>query len=148
LTAGQTGFDNYQTKMPSYWAMPFQKLCVGFKVNNTLNWTVIPYNGSSLYDVIAPDVFVAVTGVNKTTWMSLIAGSSLQQNCNQTGFNVYGFARLGIRANEQDDCLTCDSAIGFGLGRSYSCGNFCVWHVGCSNGNMTIIRAHGYIMLQ
>ncbi|KAK3739923.1 hypothetical protein QZH41_004934 [Actinostola sp. cb2023] len=34
LTAGQTGFDNYQTKMPSYWAMPFQKLCVGLKVGS------------------------------------------------------------------------------------------------------------------
>jgi len=148
LTAGQTGFDNYQTKMPSYWAMPFQKLCVGFKVNNVLNWIVIPYSGTSLYDVIQPGIYKAVTVVSKETWLSLIAGSSLQPYCNQKGFNVYGYARIGIRANQENDCRTCDSAMGFGLKGNYSCGIFCAYYNSCKYGINNNIMAHGYIMLQ
>jgi len=145
LTAGQTGFDNYQTKMPSYWAMPFKKLCVGFKVNNVLNWTVIPYNATSLYDVIADGRYKPLT-VGKSGWMSLMKGSSLQPNCNEEGFNNHNFVRIGIRTNQENDCRTCDSALGFGLRIGlYSCGNKC--HYKCNNGNLDV-AAFGYIMLQ
>ncbi|KAK3731831.1 hypothetical protein QZH41_020192, partial [Actinostola sp. cb2023] len=123
LTAGQTGFDNYQTKMPSYWAMPFQKLCIGFKVGNDLRWVAIPYSASSLYDVIADGTFRQFS-IGRATWMSLIAGASLQNNCNKEGFNN-GRSRIGISSNNEHDCITTDSYIGFGIANwvSISCGN-------------------------
>ncbi|KAK3739931.1 hypothetical protein QZH41_015979, partial [Actinostola sp. cb2023] len=134
LTAGQTGFDNYQTKMPSYWAMPFQKLCVGLKVGNDLRWAAISYSASSLYDVIADGKFRAFS-IGKATWLSLIAGASLQANCNMEGFNI-GVARIGIKSNNENNCITPDTNIGFGLNHHHSCGN---------RGGQ---YAFGYIMIQ
>jgi hypothetical protein len=60
--------------------------------------------------------------------LQMIADSSLQENCNVEGFNKHlstgfykAFARLGFVANNAEDCLSCDSWIGFG------------WHhVGCN----------------
>ena len=90
MTAGQTAFDNYQTKMPSYWAMPFQKLCVGLEYNNVLNWAVIPYKASSLYDVIADGTYRSFgdAGIGKEKWLSLFNDAKLQDNCNREGFNL------------------------------------------------------------
>jgi len=56
---------------------------------------------------------------------------SLQRNCNREGINVQtpkASARIGIVANNQNDCQTCASWIAFGgmadqTGQS-ACGNF------------------------
>ncbi|XP_031557831.1 uncharacterized protein LOC116294376 [Actinia tenebrosa] len=150
LSAGKTGFDNHETKMPSYWVMPFQSLCVGMKVGNNLNWALIPYPASSLYDAIVGNHTFTI-GRNK--WMSLIDGSSLQQNCNAEGFNVgkegldWVSARIGVVANDQNDCDTPDSSIGFGIGFStLTCGNRCSG-LGCSNGEKNV-AAFGYILIK
>jgi hypothetical protein len=55
----------------------------------------------------------------------------LQDNCNLEGFNIkkkvehfdraYINARIGIVANNQDDCKSCNSCIGFGI-TSRGCG--------------------------
>ena len=85
-------------------------------------------------------------------------GSSLQTNCNREGFNVvtvYGDdywpkVRIGIVSNNQYDCYTCDSRIGFGTGgypgNATSCGNY-------ANGEYTAegaanITSMGYILVQ
>ena len=52
--------------------------------------------------------------------MSLINDASLQQHCNREGFNVQFFhrhlkLRIGIAGNNEDNCDSCDSAIGFGI---------------------------------
>ncbi|XP_031557784.1 uncharacterized protein LOC116294339 [Actinia tenebrosa] len=149
LSAGKTGFDNHETKMPSYWAMPFQSLCVGMKVGktvgNNLNWALIPYSASSLYDVIAEDKFTLFS-IGRNQWMSLIGGSSLQYNCNVGSFNFLGIARLGFFSNDQNDCNTPDSAIGFGFSwHGLSCGNRCT--ATCSNGEKLIVT-FGYILIK
>ncbi|XP_028516423.1 uncharacterized skeletal organic matrix protein 5-like [Exaiptasia diaphana] len=155
--AGQTGFDNNQTKMPSYWAMPFDKLCVGLKVNDTLKWTVIPYKASSLYDVIAKGEY-RPTNISKAKWLSLIDGARLQENCNREGFNTgyekSGYHRIGIISNEQNDCNSVDSFLGIGAKKKihkhtipFSCGNFC-GHGKTCNGREISITAFGYIMIQ
>ena len=67
-------------------------------------------------------------------WKTLIGPkASLQSYCNQEGFNVvsvndqHSKARIGIISNNQKDCSTCDSRIGFSTGGlqddSNSCGN-------------------------
>ena len=57
--------------------------------------------------------------------LSHLIGSqaSFQNNCNREGFNVesdsgssWPKARIGILFNNEDDCRTCDSRIGFGFG--------------------------------
>ena len=61
------------------------------------------------------------TSVGRNTW-KLLTGSqaSLQPNCNKEGFKAVGDspshskARIGIIANQQNDCSSRDSRTGFG----------------------------------
>ncbi|XP_048579072.1 uncharacterized protein LOC5498617 [Nematostella vectensis] len=147
LSAGLTGFDNQETKLPSYWATPFTKICIGFKVGDTLKSTMIPYTASSLYDVIADDTYRVTTPIGKTAWRALIAGSSMQANCNQEGFNSGGRVRVGFVSNGLDDCGSIDSMVGIGGSSwlSISVGNSC--KIQCDNGVITI-QAIGYLFLQ
>ena len=77
------------------------------------------YPASSMYHLIA-DGSYRQTSNGRSQWKQLIYGSSLQRNCNREGFNVYvsssrhAKVRLGIVANEQNDCNSPDSFIGLG----------------------------------
>ena len=78
--------------------------------------------------------------------MSLISEASLQPNCNKEGFNVQCSnnwkSRIGILGNNEPDCETCDSVIGFGIS---------VWSWSSGNINYlsgTNIKAFGYIFVQ
>ena len=59
------------------------------------------------------------SGFGKEEWMSLINGAKLQTNCDKEGFNIKSHynlrLRIGIENNNEDDCKTCDSVIGFGI---------------------------------
>ena len=55
--------------------------------------------------------------------LSLIDGLLLKENCSRKGFNInteghslneYLKVRIGIIANMENECLSCDSCIGFG----------------------------------
>ena len=60
-------------------------------------------------------------------------------------------ARIGILSNEQNDCNSCDSRIGFGTGGqpdySNSCGNAATHLWGSDNGGKNI-KTMGYILVQ
>jgi len=75
-------------------------------------------------------------------------------NRNKEGFNVLGDyrwskARIGIISNQENDCDSCDSRIGFGTGGfhddSNTCGNEATH--GGDNGDKHI-KAMGYILVQ
>ncbi|PFX13588.1 Sushi, von Willebrand factor type A, EGF and pentraxin domain-containing protein 1 [Stylophora pistillata] len=57
--------------------------------------------------------------------------ASLQPHCNMEGFNAVGGkidqskARIGITANQQNECSSCDSRIGFGTGGLHDDSNTC-----------------------
>ena len=128
-------------------------------VNANMKHMMLPYQASSLYSAIADGQFKG-TSAGKANWMSVIAGSSLQQHCNQEGFNIHlssenkkykTYVRLGFVANNEEDCLTCDSWIGFGVyyvgcntGEHRTCGNRAV----CATEPTTDIPAFGYIFVQ
>ena len=71
--------------------------------------------------MIADGVFKN-TNVAKNTWLSLMDGSRLQENCNEQGFNInrdgsilpHFKVRIGIIANNENHCESCDSCFGFG----------------------------------
>ena len=76
--------------------------------------------------------------------------ASLQLNCNKEGFNVKGGrnqVRIGILGNEQPDCDTCDSKLGFGGKGGLTCGNQAVGRVGADNGDK-LFKVMGYILIQ
>ena len=94
--------------------------------------------------------------MGREKWKELIGfQGSLQNNCNREGFNVvcswseFSKARIGIVSNNQDECSSCDSRIGFGTGgrpdNLNSCGNEANHET--DNGKKQI-KAMGYILVQ
>ena len=119
-----------------------------------VNFLVINHTADSLYSLIADGQY-RPTSLGRTTWKTLIGSqASLQQNCNMEGFNAvssrkaYAKARIGFVANNEDDCIRCDSSIGFGTGvrhdNSNTCGNAAKYSA--DNGHKSI-KAMGYIFI-
>ena len=156
VLGGKTVFDTQETKLATYWETPFTKICLGMRIRGEDNFSFLVRNqaADSLYTLIA-DGRYRNTSMGRETWKSLIGHqASLQINCNMEGFNArclqecYSKARIGFVANEQNNCVTCDSRIGFGTGGfpddSSTCGN--VAAIRSDNGNRKI-TAMGYIFV-
>ena len=120
-----------------------------------VKFIVINKQANSLYSLIADGQY-RNTSLGRDKWKSLIgSNASLQYNCNKEGFNAVGGnphqskARIGIIGNNEEDCKTCNSRIGFGTGgypdKTNSCGNEAKWSP--DNGDKHI-RAMGYILVQ
>ena len=148
-----TGFDSHETKLPTYWNTSFSKICLGMKIGNQTKFIVINKQANSLYSLIADGQY-RNTLLGRKTWKSLIGPhASLQSNCNKEGFNAivdsgHSKARIGIIANQENDCKTCDSRIGFGTGGNNdpnTCGNRATHSP--DNGNKHI-KGMGYILVQ
>jgi len=125
------------------------------KIGQQIYFIVINKQANSLYSLIADGQYRA-TSLGRNTWKTLIGSqASLQLNWNKEGFNAvgtngrYAKARIGIVANQENDCNTCDSRIGFGTGGrldvSNTCGNQATHNA--DNGNKHI-KAMGYILVQ
>ena len=154
LPGGETGFDSQETKLPTYWNSSFS-ICLGMKIGHQINFIVINKQANSLYSLIADGQYRNTT-LGRNTWKKLIGSqASLQSNCNKEGFNVVGYrfdyskARIGIIGNNQNNCNSCDSRIGFDTGGhdddSNTCGNEATWLP--DNGDKHI-KGMGYILVQ
>ncbi|XP_022793198.1 uncharacterized protein LOC111332174 [Stylophora pistillata] len=152
---GRTGFDSEETKLPTYWNTPFSKICLGMKISGQLRFIVFNKQANSLHSLTADGTYRA-TSLGRNEWKKLIgAEGSLQLNCNKEGFNVVGTSsshskvRIGYIANQESDCHSCDSRIGFGGGggpdNSNACGNTAA--ASPDNGDR-YIKAMGYIVVQ
>ena len=134
------------------------------KVEGDLNWIVINHTANSLFSVIADGVPREKNAGRKVrnTWRSLMQESILENNCNIEGFNLqpkhayesYVKVRIGLVANNQDDCNTCGSCIGFGTQirscegydlTSTSCGTS---KAGCNGQSNKNKAAFGYILVR
>ena len=157
VAGGKTGFDMEETKLPSYWATPFKRVCLGMRIGKQVKFVPVDMKASSLHSLIAGGVFQA-TSLGRDKWKSLIGShASLQTGCNREGFNAAASqsdsakARIGILGNDQRDCITCDSRIGFGTGGhtddSNTCGNNAPNGFTSDNGGNNI-KAMGYILVQ
>ncbi len=126
------------------------------KIGQQINFIVINKQANSLYSLIADGQYRA-TSLGRNTWKTLIGSqASLQTNCNKEGFNVPGGsggakARIGFLGNQQNDCNSCNSRIGFGTGGdpddTNTCGNAVRSGDSPDNGGKNI-KAMGYILLQ
>ena len=121
--------------------------------NQPVKFLVISKNGASLYSLIA-DGRYRRTSLGREKWKTLIGSeASLQPNCNKEGFNAVGDtnskARIGIIANDQNNCGSCDSRIGFGTGgypaNTNTCGNEAKY--GGDKGEKHI-KTMGYILVK
>jgi len=154
---GETGFDLRETKLPTYWNTPFSKICLGMKIGHQIKFMVVNRHANSLYSLIADGQYRA-TSLGRNSWKRLIGSqASLQTNCNKEGFNAAGSAqdsskaRIGFLGNNENDCVTSDSRIGFGTGGyhddSNTCGNEALDDPSSDNGGKHI-KAMGYILVQ
>ena len=124
------------------------------KVNKKTNFIEITKSANSLYSLIADGQY-RNTSLGPDTWKSVVGPDAfLQVNCNMEGFNAAYTekgpkARIGILGNNENNCCSCDSRIGFGTGgdhdNSNTCGNDAMY--GGDNKDQHI-KAMGYILVQ
>ena len=134
---GIKSFDNEEAKFMAFSKLSFDAVCIGFKYSGTTKWLRINQSGSSLLSIFQNGNYIA-TSINRETWKSLIAGSSLQQNCNRQGFNVKDangklYARIGYIGNQENDCRTPDSFIAIGADSSVLCSIPHLTKISCGN---------------
>jgi len=122
------------------------------KIGEQKNFFAIDKQVTSLFSLIADGQYRA-TSLGRDTWKTLIGSqASLQPKCNMEGFNagctdrVHYKSRIGIFGNNEDNCKTCSSRIGFGTcwATSPNLDNAC----GNVNWPGYNIKAMGYILLQ
>ena len=126
------------------------------KINQTLKFIVINKLAASLHSLIADGQY-RNTSLSRDGWKKLIGSNAyLQRNCNKEGFNAFSGqsdrskVRIGIISNEQDDCQSCNSLIGFATGNypndAKSCGDEAL-KAGSDKGWKSV-KAIGYILMQ
>jgi hypothetical protein len=153
---GLEGLTEKESKLASYWSTPFKKICLGMTVNGDRKWMMLDYEASSLYSLIADGQYRKSTA-GRPAWKSLIAGSSLQSNCNEEGFGIFYSKRITIRlgymANNGENCHKSDSCIGFGIffdtckqTPQITCGNIAL--CGNNDNGNKLTAAFGYILVQ
>ena len=151
---GDTGLDHLETLLPTYWSTSFYKICLEMKVDGVTRFLPLHQKADSLYALIGDGQYRA-TSLGRDAWKKLIGpNASLQRNCNQEGFSsrvsssVHSRVRVGIISNQEGDCHSPDSFIGFGGGGSgfkNACGNGASYSP--DNGDKNI-KAFGYIFVQ
>ena len=125
------------------------------KIGQQVNFITITKQASSLFTLIADGQYRA-TSLGRNTWKNLVGSKgSLQRKCNKEGFNAvssskaWAKVRIGILGNNEAQCSTCDSRIGFGAGGKHddsnTCGNEAVYSA--DNGDKHI-KAMGLILVQ
>jgi hypothetical protein len=107
--------DRTEAKLAGFASMPFVYLRVGMLQNEAVHWLILPLAAESLRGLMTSGYHA--TNVGRSAWERLPSRGSLQLNCNREGINVAtpeASVRIGIVANNQNDCSTCNSWIGFG----------------------------------
>ena len=123
--------------------------------NGVTNWVLVDHTATSLYSVIADGNYHA-TNVGRAEWMSLISNVRLQENCNVEGFNVQCstsglqklITRIGILGNNEDNCDSCDSVLGFGIKMINWMGTKWKWSSGNLQNAEKEQKTFGYIFVQ
>ncbi|XP_065053420.1 uncharacterized protein LOC135682455 [Rhopilema esculentum] len=120
LTEGFLG--DQEAKFPAFNALPFTRVCVGMRSGSEKSYITLGHRSTSLLTYFQGS-FKATDQLSN--WRNLLKGSQLQPYCNRQGFNnvitgsVDARVRIGILGNNENDCITPDSAIGIGIGGSH-----------------------------
>jgi hypothetical protein len=142
--------DGTEAKLGGYATMPFVYMRVGMVQNQATHWLILPIEGESVAALMASGFHA--TNVGRSAWERLPARGSLQLNCNREGINVdttQASVRIGIVANNQNDCSTCNSVIGFGASGNTTgdvvCGNVAASSTDNGDRNDALF---GYVMVR
>ena len=142
--------------MTTYWDTPFTKICFGMMIHGqeNINFLVINQAADSLYSLLADDQHRATSLGHDMSKTLIGPQASLQMNCNMEGFNARCFwhpnsrVRIGFPANNQEDCWTCDSRIGFGSGGSPDDSNTCGQAAQGGDNGSKFVKAMCYLFVR
>ncbi len=128
FNANMPDYDHTQAKLETWNQVPFTEVLLGMESPITMNnppqapvYVQFDQAANSLFELFSPDVYVPTT-LTRATWLTYVPMNSLQPNCNREGFNnapngnAATRVRIGILGNNQNDCTSPDSALGFGFG--------------------------------
>eukprot|EP00794_Sanderia_malayensis_P017426 gene17426-19170_t len=139
-------FEGDDIKTSEYSNSKFKRWCVGMKIQNTATYRFTeiasPDHTKSFLELMKNK---ATTNAHRSKWLRLMPESnwqSLQPHCNLEGFNKYSptysylrKTRFGILGNNEKDCRTPDSVLGFGPTQFHA-----------THGVIIHLKAHGYIL--
>jgi hypothetical protein len=118
LNEGSADLSTAEAKLRSYTTMAFTQFRVRMFDGMTPRYFVINHGASSMRAMFAGPAVTTTAG--RAKWLSLLADPSLQDNCNAEGINLQITTsnkirvRVGIVGNNEADCDTPNSFIGFG----------------------------------
>ena len=69
-----TGFDEQETKLPTYWKTNFTKICLGMKNGEELKFILINKTAESLHSLIADGEY-RNTSLGRDAWKSLLGSN-------------------------------------------------------------------------
>lgn len=110
-----------EAKLAGYSILPIAELRVALAPSDApddTNTVTSPLAADSL--AIAIGSGFAPLAVSRDAWLALVPGAVLQEHCNLSGVDAAGAdaeharVRIGIVANQEDDCGTPDSFVGVG----------------------------------
>ncbi len=153
LNPSSTALDMMEAKLASFSSVPFDAVRVGL-VTGATNWLVIPVTSTSLQALISAAPTPTSLGV--AAWRGLVSTPSLQAYCDLEGFNAQctsgasSRVRIGIVANDQNSCGSCDSWIGIGGDGPCGQANVGAGNVSCfgGDGGDKNTRAFAYVMVR
>lgn len=119
LNTTSTDLSLTEAKFASFNTMPFTQLRLGMREGTTDRFITVAATGTSLLSRFSTTGYLA-TAAGRSAWQSLIGTPRLQQYCSQEGTNnavgTYASVRIGILGNQENECGSPDSFIGFGAG--------------------------------
>ncbi|XP_062508853.1 uncharacterized skeletal organic matrix protein 5-like [Corticium candelabrum] len=122
--------DNKETKLASYWTLPFTEVRLGMKVDGTIRWITFSH-------LSTVSLQMDVTGER----------ALVKDGFNAKSHPTHARTRLGFIANQENNCGNPGSFVGFGTrykSHANSAGN-CAGSTANDNGSLDI-KVIGYIM--
>jgi hypothetical protein len=125
LNAGSVDLSRSEAKFPSF--SQIVASAVLLEMVDTSSTATTPPTNTQVVTLSSPSTLLGLvngpytpTSLGRGAWSALADNASLQLNCNYEGFNAffsppYARARIGLLGNQESDCNTPDSAIGFGV---------------------------------
>lgn len=137
VNAGSTNLTAEDAKFQAFDDLPMDEVRAQ-TTNAAGNGTITlanPAPATTLLSIFQGGTFRA-TNLGRAAWLASQNGTILQPNCNEEGFNVngtYAKARIGLQANQENDCGSSDSVVGIGVAAT-SCGNASTFSSGFHSG--------------
>lgn len=138
LNAMETDLDAEDAKFQAFNDLAFTDVRVATK-NTNGDGTITVANPTADTTLLArfQGAGFQLTNAGRASWVASHNGTVLQPFCNRDGFNIdgpYVKARIGMEANQENDCTSSDSVVGVGVWANTSCGNGAGFSAGYHSG--------------